>query len=166
MTSTSKPSALSSWLVRGAGYFVFWVLLIGVKPVDLVVGLVAAWVATWASLALLPPGEIRLRTAGLPRYAVHFLWQSVVAGVQIARMAFSPRMNLQPGFVSYSTHYPPGVQRNAFASLTSLLPGTVAVHDEVEGLAYHALDTGQPIAEQLAGEETALSRVLPRESAL
>jgi hypothetical protein len=41
----------------------------------------------------------------------------------------------------------------------------VSVYEEVQGLRFHVLDTGQPIVEQLAEEETALSRVLPHEPA-
>jgi multicomponent Na+:H+ antiporter subunit E len=163
MTANSDRQMISSWIWRGVGYFALWVLLIGFKPVDLVVGLAAAVAATWTSLALLPPGEFRLRLAGLPRYALRFLWQSVVAGVDVARQAFAPRPSLRPGLISYPSHYPQGAKRNAFASLTSLLPGTVALGDEPPGVLYHCLDIRQPVAEQLAVEETAFSRVLAQE---
>ena len=165
MTATSGRQMLSSWISRGVGYFSLWVLLIGFKPADLVVGLAAAAAATWASLALLAPGEFRLRLAGLPRYGLRFLWQSVVAGVDVARQAFAPRPSLRPGLISYAPHYPQGAKRNAFASLTSLLPGTVALGDEPQGVLYHCVDIRQPVVEQLAVEETALSRVLSQEPA-
>jgi multicomponent Na+:H+ antiporter subunit E len=140
------------------------VLLIGFKPIDLLVGLAAAAAATWTSITLLPPGELRIRLAGLPRYALHFLWQSVIAAVDVAGRAFAPHPRLRPGLIPCPSRYPQGAKRNAFASLTSLLPGTVPLRDDVQGLLYHVLDIGQPIAEQLAEEETELSRVLPRES--
>jgi multicomponent Na+:H+ antiporter subunit E len=164
MSTTSGRQRLGSWLVRGTGYFAFWVLLIGFKPVDLVVGLVAAAAATWTSLALLPPGEFRLRLAGVPRYALHFFWYSIMAGIDVARRAFAPGLPMRPGLVACPVRCPRGAQRNAFAALTSLLPGTLAVRDERGGLLYHCLDTAQPIIEQMAEEETAFSRVLPRDS--
>jgi multicomponent Na+:H+ antiporter subunit E len=145
------------------GYFALWVVLTGFDSTDLLVGLVAAAAATWASVCLLPPGEFHLRVAGLPRYALRFLWQSVVAGVGVARQAFAPRQSLRPGLVSYAPHYSPGARRDAFAALTSLLPGTLALSDESERLTYHCLDDRQPLVEQLAAEEDALSRVLPQE---
>lgn len=151
---------LSSAVRRWVAYFAFWVLLIGFEPGDLMVGLVAAVAATWSSLCLLPPGEGRLRLARLPRYGLRFLWQSVVAGVDIARRAFALRPSLHPGLVFYASRYPQGPRRNAFASLTSLLPGTLALKDEPKGLTYHCLDVSQPLAEQLAAEEVAWSRVL------
>lgn len=152
---------MASALIRGACYFALWVLLIGFKPVDLLVGLVATAVATWVSLWLLPPGEIRLKPVGLLRYGLRFIWQSLIAGVDVARRAFAADMRLRTGLVSYACRYPRGAQRNAFASLTSLLPGTLALRDEADALLYHCLDTTQPVAEQLAEEEAALSRASP-----
>lgn len=163
MTATSNRQIHGSWISRGTGYFALWVLLIGFEPVDLLVGLVAAAAATWTSLALLPPAEFRLRLAGLPRYGLRFAWQSVVAGVDVARQAFAPRPSLRPGLISYPSHYRQGAKRNAFASVTSLLPGTLALGDEPQGVLYHCLDDRQPIVEQLAVEEAAFSRMLPRE---
>jgi multicomponent Na+:H+ antiporter subunit E len=72
---------------------------------------------------------------------------------------------LRPGLVAYPSRYPRGARRNTFASLTSLLPGTLALGDEPERIIYHCLDDGQPLVEQLAAEEAALSRVLPRNAA-
>jgi len=164
MTRTYEQQATSTWLLRGVCYFAFWVLLIGFKPVDLVVGLFAATMATWTSLKLLRPNVLKFRVADLLRYSVHFLWQSVAAGVDVARRAFSPHLPLQPGFVRYSCRYPRGATRNAFAVLTSLMPGTVPVEDAQGSLLYHCLDTSQPIAAQLAREEAEVFRLLPGET--
>jgi multicomponent Na+:H+ antiporter subunit E len=154
--------AMHTAIVRGAGFLALWVVLIGLDALDFAVGVFAAAAATWTSLRLLPPGSHGLRLAALPRLAVRFLWQSVVAGVDVARRAFDPRLPLKTGFVVYPTRYPRGAARNAFASLTSLLPGTVPAEDDAQGLHYHCLDVGQPVAEQLAAEEEAVSRAMPR----
>lgn len=159
MDETSGP--MRAAIVRGAAYFGLWVVLIGVDPLDLAVGLGVAAAATWTSLRLLPPGAHRLRLAALPRLALHFVWQSVVAGIDVARRAFDPRLPLKPGFIVYPTQYPRGPTRTAFASLTSLLPGTVPCRDDELGLLYHCLDVDQPVTEQLAAEEQAVSRAMP-----
>jgi multicomponent Na+:H+ antiporter subunit E len=86
--------------------------------------------------------------------------QSIVAGIDVARRALDPRLPLRPGFVSYPVCFPPGPARNAFTSLTSLLPGTVPAGDDGEHLVYHCLDVDQPVVAQLAAEETALSRAV------
>lgn len=146
---------------RGAAYLGLWIVLIGFDPLDLAVGVFAAAAATWVSLRLLAPGTHPVRLAALPRFALVFLGQSVSAGIDVARRAFDPRLPLHPGFVFHPTHYRRGPPRNAFASLSSLFPGTVAVRDDDQGLLFHCLDVGQPVAKELAAGETAISRVLP-----
>ncbi len=153
---------LRAIVLRWLAYLALWVALIGLNPLDLVVGALASAVATWASLRLLPPGTHPVRLTALPELVLRFLARSVTAGIDVARRAFSLRMPMQPGSLRYRTGYPRGPARNAFASLTSLLPGTLAVGDDTPGLLYHCLDLRQPVAAELAAEEREISRVLPR----
>jgi multicomponent Na+:H+ antiporter subunit E len=103
------------------------------------------------------PGPACISLAGL---ALRFLYQSVVAGADVARRALDPRLPLRPGFVAYPVRFPPGTARNVFTTLTSLLPGTVPAGEESGKLLYHCLDVDQPVVSQLAAEEAALSRAL------
>jgi multicomponent Na+:H+ antiporter subunit E len=148
-------------VVRGLIFLALWLTLMqSVKPADLAVGLVATVLATWASIRLLPPAAGRLRLGALLAYLPRFLWQSVLAGSDIARRALDPRLPLRHGFVSCPTQLPPGHARNEFTTITSLLPGSVPSGDEPGAIVYHCLDTAQPIAEQIAAEERALAGVL------
>jgi multicomponent Na+:H+ antiporter subunit E len=153
-------NVLRASLVRGAGFLAFWLILFGFSLADLPVGALAAAAATWASLRLFPPGPWHLRPGALARLALRFLGQSIVAGADVARRALDPRLPLRPGFVAYPVYFPPGTARNAFATLTSLLPGTVPAGDERGQLVYHCLDVDQPVLSQLAAEEAALSEAL------
>jgi multicomponent Na+:H+ antiporter subunit E len=67
---------------------------------------------------------------------------------------------MQPGFVQCPLNFPPGLTRNTFAMITSLLPGSVPSGERDGILIYHALDTTQPVAEQLRDEERLLARGL------
>src|SRR5262249_41968182 len=126
-----------------------------------VVGAVAALAATWASLHLLKPSTRRVRPVALARLAVHFLRQSVVAGVDVARRALDPQLPVSPGFVLYPVRLPSGLGRNTFTALMSLLPGTVPMGSAEKGeLLIHCLDVGQPVAAQLAEEELLFVRVV------
>jgi multicomponent Na+:H+ antiporter subunit E len=147
-------------IARGAGFLGLWVVLIGLDPVDLAVGVFAAAAATWTSLRLLPPEAGRVRFAVLVALLPRFLWQSVVAGVDVARRAFHPRMPLQPDFLAYPVNLPRGQARNAFETITSLLPGTVPCGEDAQTIIYHCLDVGQPVVEQLAADERAYGRAL------
>jgi multicomponent Na+:H+ antiporter subunit E len=152
-------------LARGALLLGLWVVLVGPMPLDLAVGVATAAAAVWVSLRLLPPARTRFRVAVLPRLALRFLSRSVLAGIDVARRVFDPRLPLRPGYVRYAVGFRPGNGRNAFAALTSLLPGTVPAGGEDASLLYHCLDVGQPVAEDLAAEEAALRRALREEPA-
>jgi len=149
MISRNRTAAL-----RGLSYFVFWVLLMpSAKPEDLAVGAIAAALATHVSLRLLPPEAGRLRFISFVMLVPHFLWQSVLAGFDVARRVFDPKLPLNPGLVKFESGFPPGLARNTFASITSLLPGSVPTGVEADAIVYHALDVAQPVVDQLAEEE-------------
>ncbi len=155
---------MSSWLrtalVRGALFLIFWSALIGLSVTSLIVGIVAAAGATWASLYLLPPGPQRVRLLPLVALLPRFLWQSLLAGWEVARHALAPRLTLRPGFVAYPSAHAPGRLRNTFATIASLLPGTLPCGENEGEILFHCLDIDQPILEQLAEEERALAGVL------
>jgi multicomponent Na+:H+ antiporter subunit E len=162
--SRKKPanhSGVPTVLERGVLFFLVWLVLMpSAKLADLAVGVIASALATWTSLRLLPPEAGYLRFRALLAFVPHFMWQSVLAGVDVARRAFDPRMPLRPGFVVCRVGFPPGPARNEFAVITSLLPGSVPAGDVEGAIIYHALDTGQPVAEQLAEEEKRLTAAL------
>jgi len=159
---TAEPGsrlAVATW--RGAGLFLLWMLLMqSWKPADVVVGLLACAAATWVSMRLLPPAAGGVELGKLLALLPHLVWESVVAGFDVARRAFHPRVPLSPGLVPCPLSLPPGFARNTFATITSLLPGTIAA-DEVDGvLVYHCLDDTTPVVEQLHKEERLLARAL------
>ena len=145
---------------RFVGYLALWIALIGVVWIDLPVGIGAAAGATWLSIRLLPPGESGLRLARLPRLVARLCWQSLVAGLDVARCAFSPSLPLQPGYALHATRLPRGPARNAFASMSSLSPGTVTARDDERGLLYHCLDTRKAVLPALAADEAEFLSVL------
>ena len=156
MNLTLSPPAV----VRALGFLVLWLILTGGNPRDLVAGVAAVLAATWTSWCLLPRGRSRWRPASVARLVVRLLYQSVIAGADVARRALDPRLPLSPGFVVYPVGLPPGPARNVFTTLISLLPGTVPVGADARNrLLVHCLDVEQPVTAQLAAEETVFARV-------
>jgi multicomponent Na+:H+ antiporter subunit E len=159
--AVASGSPLSTALWRGAAYFLLWMLLMqSLKPGDLAMGVFACVGATWVSLRLLPPSFGGLRFGALLALLPHFLWESVLAGVDVARRALHPGLPLQPGFVTCPLGFPPGFARNTFATITSLMPGTVAAGEAEGMLLYHCIDTTAPVVEQIWKEERLLARAL------
>lgn len=168
MSTTSRHAFLRDvclhWhiaLARALCFMTFWIILLpSVAPSDLVCGLIATVVATTMSLGLLPPAAGELRLGALLVFAPHFLIQSLLAGIDVARRALDPRLPLKTGIVVYRVGFPRGMARNQFAVITSLLPGTLPVDETEDGLIYHCLDITQPIVDQLADEERRLQSAL------
>lgn len=148
-------------LPRFAAYLVLWNVLIGFSPVNFAVGVLSAACATWVSLELLPLTGRHISIPALLRLAVRLPLQSLIAGVDVARRALAPSLPLEPGFVTYSTGLASGPGRDAFCALTSLQPGTLPVCVERSGdLLIHCLDISQPVAAQLAAEESQLAQLI------
>jgi multicomponent Na+:H+ antiporter subunit E len=162
-SSDTTRNGLRSFAARAAGFFTLWLILCGVEPSDLLVGILASIAAAWASLRLLPPARWRLRPIALTRLLFRFPGQSIAAGIQTARYALDPRLSLRPGFVIYQSRLPSGPAQNTFCTLTSLLPGTLPCGtDGTGGLVIHCLDVDQPVVKLLSREESLLQEVIGR----
>jgi multicomponent Na+:H+ antiporter subunit E len=148
-------------LTRVACFLAFWVVIAGTGTVDLIVGGLAAIIASWVSLRLLPPGSSRVSLVAMSALVPRFLYQSVVAGVDVAWRALGPHLRLQPGFVIHTPRLPPGAAQSTFCTITSLLPGTLPCgNDENGNLIVHCLDKTQPVTEQLGREEALLMKAM------
>ena len=162
IVSDARPlSRARTAVARGAMYLALWVVLLpSAKPTDLGLGLAAALGATWVSLHLLPPAAGRLRFGVMLALLPHFVWESILAGIDVARRALSREMALKPGFVDCPMAFPPGLARNTFTTISSLLPGSVPAGDGDDKVVYHCIDMTQPVVEQLCEEERILARAL------
>jgi multicomponent Na+:H+ antiporter subunit E len=148
----------ASW--RAAWFACLWLVLAGAYLEDISAAAAAVAAATWTSLRLLGPNASRRSPRAIVQLVLLFLYHSIVAGADVARRALDPRLPLCPGFVAYPTRLSPGMRRNVFTTLTSLLPGTVPTGEENGHLLYHCLDVAQPVVAELATEEAALVRAL------
>jgi multicomponent Na+:H+ antiporter subunit E len=156
---------LRAFLVRTASGLCFWLVLIGAKPSDFAAGVPVAIAASWASLQLLPPGQWRLGPLALMQLALRFVFQSALAGADVALRALDPRLPLRPGFVTFAARIPPGSGRSAFCTMTSLLPGTLPVDVTSDGgIVFHCLDVSEPIVAQMAADEALFMRAFASEA--
>jgi multicomponent Na+:H+ antiporter subunit E len=155
------PLTLASALSRGVIFFCLWLVLTNAAAADLVPGLLAAAAAAWVSLRLMPAQQGTLHVVALIKFVLHFLYQSIVAGTEVALRALHPRLPLDAGFVVYQPRLPPGTGRSVFCAVTSLMPGTLPCGStDGDGLTIHCLDVTQPVVEQLSAEEALCIRTL------
>ncbi len=146
--------------LRGTGLALLWWVLAEGSVDAWGVGAVSVPLALVASLRLAPPGSGRLSMAGLLGFAGFFLVQSALGGAQVARRAFSPRMDLAPAFVDVHVTLPAGLPRVLLANTLNLLPGTLSVRLRGDRLRLHVLDVRLPIAAEVRQVEARIARML------
>ncbi len=160
---SNDPSggSIRAGISRSAGLFGFWLVLRGIEASGMLIGLATASAATWTSLRLMPPEPGRVRFFSLGLLGLRFLWNSLIAGVDVAKRAFDPRLPLRLGFVTYTCRLDPSPARSVFCAMTSLMPGSVPTGSDEQGrLVMHCLDTSQPLLDHMAQDEASLIRGL------
>jgi multicomponent Na+:H+ antiporter subunit E len=160
----APPVASLAWraaIGRAVALMGLWVVFGGVGSAHLLVGLPAVAAATMASLRLLPPQPVRPRPLALAALLPRFCAQSVLAGLQVARLAFHPAMPLRPGFAIFRGILPAGPGRDGFLAWSSLMPGTLPAGQSGDGaVSVHCLDIGSPAAPSMAAEEERFAHAL------
>jgi multicomponent Na+:H+ antiporter subunit E len=149
----TQSSRHCAGLARGAVFLIFWLILTGAERSALAVGLAASVFAAWLSLRLMPSMPGQVRPLHLPAFCARFIWQSVGAGLDIARRVFDPALPLHPGIVVCPLALEAGPARQAFCTLISLQPGTLPIGAGEDGMVrLHCLDATQPIGAQFERE--------------
>jgi multicomponent Na+:H+ antiporter subunit E len=161
--SRRTPFSIKALASRFAFFLCIWLIVANWKISDLPVGFAASALALWISLILMPRGDVSLRLVPLAMLAFRLLSFSIVAGIDVARRALLPRLDLNPGFVAVPLTLQPGTGRNAFLVYQSLQPGTLPTGAEGDQLQVHCLDISQPVVESVAADEALLKKAIDRE---
>ena len=102
-------------------------------------GLEAIIVATLATLLFVPLMPERWNVLGLIVFSSYFIIGSIRGGIDVAKQAFKPKLELRPGWINYPLRLPPGQPRVLFLNTVSLLPGTLSVDLHDDQALIHAL---------------------------
>jgi multicomponent Na+:H+ antiporter subunit E len=142
-SSRPLPGGRSAALaVRLAVLSVLWATLVGGHPVGLAVGLGVLPLIAWGSLALEPPGGVRVHPLELVRFLPCCAGWALRGGLDVARRVLHPRPGLSPGRLETRCRLPRGPARLFLHGVVRLVPGTLAVEAEQDSLTLHLLDAG------------------------
>lgn len=110
------------------------------------------------SVRLLPPG-LPVRIGSLLWQMPHFIYQSLVGGIDVAWRAFAPSMPINPGWIAIRVDLPEG-GRVALGGELSLMPGTLAAGTNGDILLVHVLDRDQDVEAAIREEERRLRMMM------
>jgi len=150
--------------LRGTAFALLWWVLAEGRHDGWALGAIAVIGATWASLALSPPGRRRIDPAGLFAFLWYFLWGSIRGGAQVASMALRGPRVLQPGLIELQVRLPPGGPRILLVNALTLMPGTLGVELARKILRLHVLDERLPVAAEARALEAAIARMFGRQA--
>ena len=142
-----------------------WLLLTAGDTDSLIVGLcfigLAVFVSSWlAKKTKQLANQPQLRLVRLPKFIVFFVVQSVIGGVNTALLACRLKMKLSPEFIHYRiTVLQPGRSVALFVTTVSLLPGSVSVLRESDGLLIHVLSVNENTIKEVYNCEMAVAEL-------
>lgn len=149
---------LSAIVKRMVLFSAVWLALTGAALDALAFGVPAVAASVWLSLRLLPPvGALRLWRLAL--LLPGFLAGSLVGGLDVARRALRPRLNIRPGWVLHPSRLASG-GRVALGGELSLMPGTLSAGCQDGHLLVHVLDLGAGFERSIPVEEHRIAGIM------
>lgn len=138
--AVGRRAWVAAYALRLGLLLIVWWILSGSTD-DWWFGLPLAAIAAAVSLWLTPPAASVLRPLRMPAFAAFFLWQSLLAGWDVALRTLSPALPLRPEILRLPVGLPPGAPTWWLMLTISLLPGTLSVRlHQDRSLEVHCLD--------------------------
>ncbi|WP_231561670.1 Na+/H+ antiporter subunit E [Nitrosococcus oceani] len=150
-----------SWrpiLVRILLFACLWWILTDGTPASWSVGVPAILIASYISLRFSRAIPFKLDYLSLLSFILFFCWQSLLAGIDVAKRVLQPRLPLNLGLVEFPTQLSPGTPAHTLlVNAINLLPGTLVTRIRRHSLTLHVLDTQAPIAAEAQALETRIA---------
>ena len=146
-------------------YALLWIIITSGNLESWLVGVFFVLSATMVSIVLLPANPVYWRTIRIIHFIPFFIWQSLLGGYTVAKLAFAGSLSFQPLTMEYHTRLPDSASRVFFSSVASLLPGTLVINIDGNRLLVHGIDTSIDVKKDLAKLERQVARIFAIELA-
>ncbi|MBN1889022.1 MAG: Na+/H+ antiporter subunit E [Thermoflexales bacterium] len=104
-----------------------WAALWGFNALNLLVGFILGYGLMSVARRAFPPTSYFNKVGQVVRFLVFFLYELVVASVQIAGLVLKPRLDIHPGVVAVPLDARTHFEVMLVANLISLTPGTLSL---------------------------------------
>jgi Multisubunit Na+/H+ antiporter, MnhE subunit len=134
-------AAFLLWL----GLFLVWVLITwSVQAQELLTGAAIAFVLTLLMRSIYPlVGGIKPGIKPffyMVAYVFIFIWQLILANIDVAKRVLSPRMPINPGIVRVKTKFKSSLAKMMLTSSITLTPGTLSLDVQGDEVFIHWID--------------------------
>ncbi len=137
---------LSIWLVANAS-LAMDVILIGVVVSTILALPLSVFAGAFSEIRLTPKALLYYF-----RYLGVFLWELLLANMNVARIVFSPKIDIHPGIVQIHTRLKSRTGRLVLANSITLTPGTLVVDIDDDVLYVHWIDVTTQDSEKATRE--------------
>jgi|YelNatPaOPRAMG01_1025707.scaffolds.fasta_scaffold02040_18 multicomponent Na+:H+ antiporter subunit E len=127
------------------GLFLVWVLITwSVQPQELLTGAVLVFVVTLFMRPVYPllegvrPGVMPL--IHMVAYVFIFIWQLILANIDVAKRVLSPSLPINPGIVKVKTNLKSPLAKMMLTSSITLTPGTLSLDVQGDEIFIHWID--------------------------
>ncbi|MEN8177055.1 MAG: Na+/H+ antiporter subunit E [Pseudomonadota bacterium] len=134
------------WLVANASMAID-VIVTGVVVSTILALPLSVFAGAYADIRLSPKAFIYYF-----RYLGVFLWELLLANMNVARIVFSPKINIHPGIVKVHTRLKSRTGRLVLANSITLTPGTLVVDIDDDTLYVHWIDVTTQDSEKATRE--------------
>lgn len=125
---------MAIWLIANAS-LQFQIVASGVLLATLLSLVMVRFSAAYAEVNLTPRALLYYL-----RYLAVFTWELIRANLNVARLVFSPRIDIHPGIVEIKTNLKTRTGRLVLANSITLTPGTLVVDIRDDTLFVHWID--------------------------
>lgn len=129
-----------------ASYIIYILLVLPLKPGELILGIFAALLSAAILFKYLPFDSRILNLVRIFRgiiYAPYFLWKMIVANIQIALIIVSPVLRIKPSIVKGRTLLKSNEGKLLLTSSITLTPGTLSIDMKDDQIYIHRVKTNK-----------------------
>ncbi len=138
-------------------YSTIWFIFTGTDYSSWILGAPAIILATALNMYFTSSSKWSFSLSGFVIFIIFFFKQSFLSGFDVMRRTLSPRLNINPGLISYTTFLPKGPAMIFLINTISLLPGTISADLNRNIITVHTIDKELPVWDNILNLEAKIA---------
>ncbi|QOY36227.1 Na+/H+ antiporter subunit E [Anaerobacillus isosaccharinicus] len=121
-------------ILLNIGLAIIWMLLRNdFSPIEFFIGYVIGIALLYVLRRFLHFDFYFRRVIAIVKLILLFLWELILANIDVAKIVLSPKLNVEPGIIAVPTVLKTEWEVTLLASLISLTPGTLSMYFSEDG---------------------------------